>query len=204
MGGLKKNEGDIVTNFLAAESIVSEANGSIKQLGEKLKQILQDASKSYKDVILTEQTETLRHGVSMAETTTVYSICKIWDEGETKTDAVIKWIESLLKGKIPETEVSEDSVVLHSTKVSYSNCTLANTEGFGYGLRVLEIIKATLSRSDLQKEFTSILPKIEKINDARDRLLLKIDELVREIDRHKYNGVAACCPFQEYSGDIFR
>lgn len=200
---LQKDGGDIVKDFIEAESTVSEVNGSVKRLGEKLKQILQGASKNYKDVILTEQTETPKHGASMAETTTVYSICKIWDEGETKTETVIKWIESLLRSKIPEIDVSEDSMVLHSTKVSYSNCILANTEGFSYGLMVLGIIRDTLSRSDLQKEFTSLLQKIGKINDTRHRLLLQIDKLVREIDHRRYNGVAACCPFQEYSGEIF-
>lgn len=199
----QRKGGDITIDFLKSEINVVNVNSDISKIIDQLRQILNDVSKKHSEVILTEQTQTPKNGASMSEYTAIYSIFYIWNEGKDRTRNMIKWINTLLNGKLPDRDVSEDSMHLYSTSVNYINCTIAKTESFRYGLEVLDIISETLGISSLQTEFVSLLQKKKEIDYKRELLLSQIDHLIKEIDIHKYAGSAVCCPFPEYSGKIF-
>ena len=194
---------NIVGEFLKSEEKCPELSKKIDALKTGVHQLVSQIAQSNPDIQISDHTNNLGYGAVIGTSSTIGAVLDIWGDGRDKTQNVIKWIESFSNGATPDKSISKLDLTLESTSIEYLNITLARTEGFSFGIQVLNIIREILEHEDLQAKLEELAFAKRQIEDKRNALQTKIEKLIDEIEKNRYSVVLSCCPYREYEGEIY-
>ena len=189
--------------FKENENQVVEENNMFNKLKDEIVEFLEAKSQNGKIKVVREfqNEKKFQNEIYINEFFTV--LYYTW-----KDDNKLKETIQILKTENPQTDNSKNEIaggefLITNEKVDWEYAlTIARTDSFLSGLKILKLLLHVLESSDLRSHCEELFSLRKEILESRGDFTKKCNDIESKITDNQLLSVENCCPFHEYKSDI--
>ena len=189
--------------FKENENQVVEENNMFNKLKDEIVEFLEAKSQNGKIKVVCEfqnvkkfQNEIYRHEVFSA-------LYKIWND-DSALEKVIKDLKNINENSTnSQNKNTFEKFQVFDEKIDFDgSLTIARTDSFLSGLKILKLLLHVLENSDLRSHCEKLSSLRKEILESRGDFTKKCNDIESKITDNQLLSVENCCPFHEYKSDI--